>query len=264
MEFHYRSWGKGHPLIILHGLFGSLDNWATMAKALAGEFHVFAYDARNHGRSFHSGKFSYGVMADDIGTFMDQRGISSAYLLGHSMGGKSAMQFALTHPDRVDRLIVVDIAPRSYARKHDELIDAMMGLDLSRYSLRQEVDAALAGKIQSTPTRLFLLKNLARNEDGTLRWKLNLQVIRRHYGETAKGVTARGRFEKRALFIKGGKSPYITPDDRPLIKKLFPHASLLTIKKAGHWVHADAPEEIVKVVRGFLRTGHPRTTSAAS
>lgn len=264
MNFHYRSWGKGHPLIILHGLFGSLDNWATIAKALASDVHVYAYDARNHGRSFHSEKFSYKAMADDIGEFMDQRGITSAHLLGHSMGGKSAMQFALTHPDRVDTLIVVDIAPKPYARKHDDLIEAMTGLDLSRYSLRQEVDEALAGKIQSTPTRLFLLKNLARNEDGTLRWKLNLEVIRRHYGKTARGVDADRRFEKPALFIKGGKSSYIDSDDRPLIKQLFPRSSILTIKNAGHWVHADAPDELLNVVQGFLRTGKPRTTSTTS
>jgi esterase len=252
MHFHSRTYGSGHPLIILHGLFGSLDNWATLARRFGEHFHVFAFDARNHGRSFHSDEISFKAMADDVKEFMNENRLDSAFLLGHSMGGKTAMLFAATFPAMVDRLVVVDIAPRAYDRKHDVILDALTAIDPSKYEDRKRVDEALAEQIPENATRQFLLKNLARNDSGRFRWKMNLPVIQSHYSEVMNGLSPTLRFEKPALFITGGKSNYVKEQDIPLIKQMFPQSVVLTIKQAGHWVHADAPVEIYEAVVRFL------------
>ncbi len=252
MHLHYRSYGKGHPFILLHGLLGSLDNWATLAKRWADHFHVFAFDARNHGRSGHSGVMNYDVMAEDLRAFMDEHGISSAFLLGHSMGGKTAMQFAVRHPNQVEKLIVVDIAPKAYGRRHDHIFEALCSLDLNTFHHRKEIEAALSQKIHEPATVLFLLKNLARDEEGRFKWKMNLPVLKKHYDEISAGLPEDAKFENPALFVRGGKSTYILDEDRALIKKIFPRSNILTVKNAGHWVHADAPDELENTVVGFL------------
>ncbi|MFN0159537.1 MAG: alpha/beta fold hydrolase [Bacteroidota bacterium] len=252
MHLHYRSYGSGHPLIILHGLLGSLDNWATLAKRLAAQFHVFAFDARNHGRSSHSDVMNYDVMVEDLRAFMREHGIASAHLLGHSMGGKTAMQFAVEHPEYVNRLIVVDIAPKAYGRRHDHIFEALCSLDLKKFSHRKEAEEVLSQKIHEPATVQFLLKNLVREEEGTFKWKMNLPVLKKHYDEISAGLSEGAKFEKPALFVRGGKSSYILDEDRALIKKIFPRSNILTVKNAGHWVHADAPDELEKIVVGFL------------
>ena len=252
VHFHSRTYGSGHPLIVLHGLFGSLDNWATPCKRLGEYFHVFAFDARNHGRSFHSSELSYTAMANDVRDFMQMERIDSAFILGHSMGGKTAMLFASLFPALVDRLIVVDISPKEYDRKHDIIMDALAGIELTRYHDRMEVDQALATRIPEIATRQFLMKNLSRDESGGFRWKMNLRIIRSHYDEIMKGLPSTTQFGKPTLFIRGGKSTYVSDEDMLEVKQMFPRSTLLTIEKAGHWVHADAPDEMHKAIVRFL------------
>jgi len=252
MHFHSRIYGTGHPLIILHGLFGSLDNWATLGRRLGERFQVFTFDARNHGSSSHRDEMTFEAMANDVSEFMAKQGIESTFLLGHSMGGKTAMLFAATFPTMVDRLVVVDIAPKEYGRVHDAVMDALTEIDLTKYQDRKHVDQALSLRIHDHATRQFLAKNLARDESGRFRWKINLRVIQEHYAEIMKGLPSALRFVKPTLFIKGGSSNYIVDEDAIAIRQMFPRSTLLTIKKAGHWVHVDAPEAMYKAVVRFL------------
>jgi len=252
VHLHSRSYGKGHPLIILHGLLGSLDNWVTLARRLADHFHVYTFDARNHGRSSHSSVMSYDAMVEDVRTFMSDHSLASAYLLGHSMGGKTAMQCAVMYPELVDKLIVVDIAPKAYGRRHDHIFEALSSLDLRMYSHRKEVEKALAVNIRESATLQFLLKNLVRDEADKFTWKVNLPVLKNRYSEIGAGIPASARFEKPALFVRGGESNYILDEDKSLIKQVFPRSTLLTIKNAGHWVHADAPDDLLRIVQKFL------------
>jgi len=253
MQLHCRTYGNGHPLIILHGLFGSLNNWNSLSRKFGEHFKVYAVDQRNHGRSPHSDVFSYQVMAEDLKEFMRHQGITTAHVLGHSMGGKTAMRFATSYPERVVRLIVVDISPKAYDAKHDEMLKVMSSLHLDEFSTRKEVDAALSAEVQDTAVRHFLLTNLARNDSGLFVWKLNLKAIRKNYGEINKGLSLERVFTKPTLFVTGGKSTYIRKEDHHLIKKIFPHAKITTISGAGHWVHAEAPGEFSRVVLDFLQ-----------
>jgi esterase len=192
-------------------------------------------------------------MASDLDEFMRQHGISPASVLGHSMGGKTAMQFALTYPDKTEKLVVVDIAPRAYNVRHDEILDALSSLDLSRHSTRKQVDTALATMIGNKAVRQFLLKNLGRTESGEFTWKLNLEIIRKRYSDIADWPsTARHVFTKPTLFVKGEQSSYIQNDDHRRIIKLFPNATVVTVEGAGHWVHADASPEFSRIVGNFL------------
>ncbi len=252
MDLHYQSYGEGHPLIILHGLFGSLNNWQTMSRELGEFYKVFAVDQRNHGNAPHSDIFNYHVMAEDLGVFMQSHDLSSTYLLGHSMGGKTAMQFAVTNPEKVDKLIVVDIAPKAYPPEHDEIFEALCSLDLNAFSSREEIDAALAQKIGNPAVRQFLLTNVTRDDSGGFKWKMNLDVIYKNYDQINKELESNRTFEKPTLFIKGERSDYIQEEDTAIIKDIFPHARIVTVAGAGHWVHVEAPEEFSRLVVDFL------------
>ncbi|MBI3798478.1 MAG: alpha/beta fold hydrolase, partial [Deltaproteobacteria bacterium] len=174
MPLHFESSGHGHPLLILHGLFGSLENWRTLSKVLSQSFQVFALDQRNHGHSPHSEVFNYRVMTEDLKEFLQHQGLSAIHLLGHSMGGKTAMQFALTYPEDVDKLIVVDIAPKAYPPGHDDIFAALFSLPVQDFRSRQEADAALAQHLPDLALRQFLLKNLEREATGGFHWRINL------------------------------------------------------------------------------------------
>ena len=252
MTLHSQEYGSGHPLIILHGLFGSLDNWHSLSKILGGSFRVFAVDQRNHGRSPHSDIFTYEALAEDLGEFLDEHKLKSAHVLGHSLGGKTAMQFALTYAHRVDKLIVVDIAPRAYPPVHDEIFDAMIPLDLRTYSSRQAVDEAMAKKIPDVATRQFLMKNLGRDESGGFRWKVNLEAIKKNYDEIARAIESDSTFTKPTLFVRGERSGYVRDSDVPDIRKLFPQAEIAGLD-TGHWVHAEAPQAFSGLVLEFLQ-----------
>jgi pimeloyl-ACP methyl ester carboxylesterase len=253
MKLHYRELGAGQPFIILHGLFGLSDNWQTLAKYFAQQYHVYLVDLRNHGRSPHSTDFNYSLMSQDLLELVQEQHLPEAALMGHSMGGKVAMHFALTHPDLVAKLIVVDIAPKSYPVHHQEIIDALNALDLSQLKTRAAVDEALARSIPEEDVRLFLSKNIYRQEDNSFAWRMNLAAIEANIEEVGRETTAEIPFIKPALFIKGGRSGYIKPEkDTALIEKLFPAAQLKTIENAGHWLHAEAPQAVYQAVVDFL------------
>lgn len=255
MTLSFKSFGHGPPLIIMHGLFGMLDNWQTIAKQLSTDYSVYTVDLRNHGRSPHSDEFDYCIMAEDVVAFMESHGFYSAHLIGHSMGGKVAMQIAMEYPDHVQKLVVVDIAPKLYAPGHTWIFNALASIDLQHVSSRRAVETHLMDQIDSRSIVRFLMKNLARDPNGGYKWKMNLDVIRAKYENVSGEVIAGDPFDGPTLFLRGGMSPYITLDDWPLIEELFPNARLETIKGAGHWVHSEEPEALLGAVRAFLT--HP-------
>jgi pimeloyl-ACP methyl ester carboxylesterase len=240
------------PLLILHGFLGSGGNWSTLARTrFSGLRDVYALDARNHGRSPHTDAFSYALMAADVVAFLDANGLQQADVLGHSMGGKTAMTLALAHPDRVRSLIVADMAPRAYPPGHHELLAALSGLDLAQIDSRQDADARLAGSVPDWGVRQFLLKNLDRTPGGYA-WAANLDALVRQYDEVLRAIDGTP-FEGPALFVRGARSGYVRDSDLPEVERLFPAAQLVTIPDAGHWVHAEAPDAFADAVVGFLR-----------
>lgn len=252
MPLFFREFGAGDPVIILHGLFGFSDNWQTIAKALAENHLVVTPDLRNHGRSPHVPTHSYPEMAEDLRVFMEEKWMFSAVLIGHSMGGKVAMQLALDHPDMVEKLVVVDMEPGLADDNHSGIFEALMGLDLDNMTDRTQIDAYLQERIPDFGTRQFLLKNITREEDGRFAWKMNLPVLWKHFPDVLAEVRGPHPFEKPTLFVRGGNSNYIKDEDWPHTKALFPNAELVTIPGAGHWVHADKPKELLEVLKRFL------------
>jgi esterase len=253
MHLFHRETGTGFPLIILHGLFGSLTNWDSMARKL-GEFSkVSTVDQRNHGRSPHDPVHTYAAMADDLFELFASQGLHRASLLGHSMGGKAAMEFALSHPEWVDRLLVVDIAPVMYPPGHDTIFNGLESIDPSRYNSRSEIDRALALRIPDERVRQFLLTNLRREEGGGYAWKFNLDALKRNYPGLNAAIEPRGRrFDGPVLFLRGGRSSYVRDEYLNGIDRIFPHYNVETVDGAGHWIHADAPDLFLDAVRKFL------------
>ena len=253
MQLHFQSFGNGPPLIILHGLFGSLENWHSISRNLATDFQIFAVDQRNHGRSPHAPEMSYQLMAEDLREFAASQHLASANLLGHSMGGKTAMLFALTFPELVKKLVVVDIAPRAYPDHHREILKALSSLDLSSFKSRAEMDSHLATSIPGLAVRQFLLKNVKRDQAGRFYWQMNLAAIKANFARLSEEISTPGSFDKPTLFIGGERSNYIGGDDLPAIQKLFPRVQYFQIAAAAHWVHAEAPEPFLRKVREFLK-----------
>jgi len=254
---HYLDQGQGRPLVILHGLFGTLDNWQTLARRWATEagLRVISADLRNHGRSFHSPEHSYDLMAQDVLALFDHLGLGNdVSLLGHSMGGKVAMRFALDHPDRLAQLIVVDIAPRFSDMEHqDDILAGLQSVDFTTCTNRQEADAALAKYVPNLGTRQFLLKNLYRKEDRSFGWRINLEVLAAQLPGVGEATVGQP-FLKPALFVRGGKSNYITAEDKLHgIPALFPNSQVETVMDAGHWLHAEKPEEVFQLVKAFVQ-----------
>lgn len=252
MQLYYREFGQGDPIIILHGMFGFSDNWQTIAKALADHYLVITPDLRNHGRSPHVPTHTYAEMAEDVRQFMAQYGMYSSTLVGHSMGGKVAMQLALDHPDQVERLVVVDIAPTQADDNNQAVFQALNAVDLSSMTTRQDIEAILAPFLPDVGVRQFLLKNVTRDAEGHFAWKMNLPVIRAHYAEILAGVQSQHPYDGPTLFVRGARSPYVRDTDWPAIQKYFPRATLVTIPDAGHWVHADQPEALLAAMRKFM------------
>ena len=252
MKLYFHVTGHGHPLVILHGLFGSSDNWFTLAKFFGEKYKVYAVDQRNHGRSPHSDQFNYRTMAEDINNLMIHEGLESIYLLGHSMGGKTAMQFALMYPEKIDKLIVVDIAPKVYPPKHDSIFEALFALKLDKYKMRAELDSALSQYIADYAVRQLLLKNVFRDGAGNFKWRIDVDAIHKNYDKINEAIDCGTQFDKPTLFIRGSKSHYIRDDDIPLMKSIFPSAECVTIENAGHWIHAEAPQKFTETVLEFL------------
>jgi pimeloyl-ACP methyl ester carboxylesterase len=252
MQLHFKGSGHGRPVILLHGLFGSSDNWQTIALRLAETFRVFALDQRNHGQSPHSTEMDYPLMAADVDEFFSAHGLESALVIGHSMGGKTAMQLALQFPHCVQKLVVADIAPRAYAPAHDKIFAALLALNLATFQNRTQIEAALAPEIPDLVLRRFLLKNLGRNQAGGFFWKINLPALAENYWRLREPVAGAAPFAGPALFIRGGRSNYILPEDEPLIRQWFPAARIETLVEAGHWLHAEKPEEFLRLVWDFI------------
>lgn len=241
------------PIVVMHGLFGSSRNWNMIARRLAPTHRVHALDLRNHGLSPWSDATDYPAMAEDVAAYIEARHLGPCPVLGHSMGGKVAMWLALSRPDLVERVIAADIAPVAYRSTLIDYIRAMRALDLSRFSRRAEVEAALEGAIPVAGERSFMMQNLVA-EGGALRWRINLEALERGFGEivgfpeTPPGT----RYEGPALFLDGERSGYIRPEHVPAIRGLFPRAEIVTIPEAGHWLHAERPEEVFEALARFL------------
>jgi pimeloyl-ACP methyl ester carboxylesterase len=254
MKLHYKIYGTGKPVIIMHGLFGSGDNWRTIAKNLESDFQCIVVDMRNHGRSPHDPEMNFSVMAEDIYTLMIDLGLHKTSLIGHSMGGKVAMTFALSHPYLVDKLIVVDIAPKKYPPHHTVVIEAIQAIAPEALDDRADAEAILTQYLgDDSSTIQFLMKNLTRLQGEGFAWKANMPVIISSYTSLVDAITYAGTFNGPALFIRGEKSRYIQDEDLTATEALFPHFELKTIPNAGHWVHAEASDSFTRVVKSFLK-----------
>jgi len=256
---------KPKHLLILHGLFGQSDNFATLAKQFAefpnrdGGYTVHAIDLRNHGRSFHSDDMSFEAMSDDILNYLNHHNISVCYLLGHSLGGRSVIEFSYKHPKKIEKLIVADMAPKAYPPHHQGIIKALNSVDFNKVEKRSDVDEILKQYIPDLGTRQFLLKNVyhaenARLPDGQRKYafRFNLKTLTNSYNEMVGGNLTEGIFDKPTLFLRGEKSDYILDSDFELIKKHFPNSEIKTIPNSGHWVHAENPKAFFDYVVGFL------------
>lgn len=253
MRLHHKIIGEGKPLVILHGLFGTADNWATLARQWAAYFMVVLVDLRNHGRSPHHPDMNYATMAEDLLTLMDELWMHRVYLMGHSMGGKTAMRLALDHADRVERLMVIDIAPKSYTGGHEHILAILKAFPLREIQSRQEAESWMKDHLRNHDVIQFLLKNLTRDNEGHFIWKMNLEAIDTNYPAIGAAIQSSEPYLSPAQFIKGGRSDYIVEDDMMDIKRLFPNSTLHTVADAGHWVHADHPVEMDQIVRRFFK-----------
>lgn len=252
MKLHYRTMGEGRPLVILHGVFGSSDNWQTLGRYFSEWCKVYLVDLRDHGFSPHSDSLDLDAMAGDIKELADEGGLENFDLIGHSMGGKVGMRFAQLHPHLLGTLIVVDMAPKRYEMRHGELIEALKSLELEKIEGRKDADEKLAQRIPDFGVRQFLLKNLHRKEQDAWEWKMNLPLIEQDLPKINEAL-AEEPVEIPTLFIRGGNSDYIEDDDEPLLKRYFPNSGLKTVEGSGHWVHAEAPKAFYQIVEDLLR-----------
>lgn len=246
------------PLVILHGLFGAGDNWATIAKALSEERPVYAPDLPNHGASPHNDRFEYPDVAADVADWLRRVGLNKVILLGHSMGGKVGMSLALHYPQLVAALIVADIAPKTYRPRHGEELKAMEAVRDRGARDRREADGILAEEIDNRAIRAFLLKNYRELDGGAYGWRFNLDGVREWYAAISAWPEQEGAYPGPTLFVRGGRSPYVEVGDAERVTELFPRAELVTIEEAGHWLHAERRDEFLSLVRDFLENRRER------
>ncbi len=267
MELFYRKYGEGAPIVIVHGLYGASDNWVSIGRSLSENFEVFLIDQRNHGRSPHSSEHSYELMVDDLYKFIENQGIDKAILIGHSMGGKTVMHFANQYPEKVSSLIVLDIAPKSYLQlaqenkaeiNHFGILKALKSINFSLIKNRNDVALELEKFIKSNRIRQFLLKNVHRNKNNSLNWSLNIDALYNNLDDILNGMDTNFYQSGEAitgfpvLFVRGANSNYITDADFEHIVSIFPYAELKTIANAGHWLHAEQPQELISIIIDFL------------
>ncbi len=253
MKLFFRKTGEGKPIIILHGVFGSSDNWYSISKNIAEKgFAVYALDARNHGQSPRSEDFSYEWMAEDLHEFIQDHQLHDAIIIGHSMGGKTVMHFAMKYPALFSKLVVVDIAPKFYPAHHSHIIQGLAAIELDNLQNRNAAETTLALYVANPAERQFLLKNLYRNESGKFDWRINLPVLSREIYQIGGDFTDTKIVEKPVLFIRGSESGYIFDEDIPAIQEIFPLAKVLTIEGAGHWVQAEKPDDFIQAVLQFV------------
>jgi len=255
MKLHSKILGEGQPIIILHGFLGMSDNWKTLGTKFSDAgFQVHLVDQRNHGRSFHDNQFSYEVLAEDLKAYCNEHQLKDVILLGHSMGGKTAMLFSTLYPELVSKLIVADISPRFYPVHHDAILNGLSALDFSEIKSRGEADKILSQYVSEIGTRMFLLKNLYWVEKGQLALRINLDVLKDNVSEVGEALPMHSKFEKPTLFLRGDKSEYVMSNDEPFIKQHFPLAKIETISNAGHWLHAENPADFYEAVINFVTT----------
>jgi pimeloyl-ACP methyl ester carboxylesterase len=245
--------GDGQPFLILHGFLGMSDNWKSLGNKFSEKsYQIHLIDQRNHGRSFHSNVFNYEVLVEDLKQYCDHHQLKDIIILGHSMGGKTAMLFATTYPELVSKLIIADIAPRFYPTHHDQILEGLSSLNFDVLESRTEADNVLSSYVSDFGTRQFLLKNLYWIEKGKLGLRINLEVLKNQVEEVGEALPIINTFLGDTLFLKGDKSEYIALSDEALIKMQFPNSTIETIKNAGHWLHAENPEDFYKSVIQFI------------
>ena len=252
MKLHYRKYGEGQPLIILHGLFGSSDNWQTLGKKFAENFEVYLVDQRNHGHSPKSDEFNYQLLSDDLYNLIRDLELENIILVGHSMGGKTVMTFAQKYPEFIEKLIVVDIGPKAYPMHHNIILEGLNSLDLSIIKSRGQADKQLSKFIEDSGVKQFLLKNLFWVEKGQLGWRINIPVLEDKMPNIIAAIPDK-IVETPTLFIRGEKSNYIAEDDFQNIYDQFPNSEIETIYDAGHWVHAENPFSFYNMIIDFSR-----------
>ena len=253
MLLHSNILGEGQPFIILHGFLGMSDNWKTLGRKFSEQgYQVHLVDQRNHGRSFHDTTFDYEALAEDLKHYCEEHQLKNIILLGHSMGGKTAMVFASQYPDLVNKLLIADISPRYYPVHHDAILEGLSSLDFNTIKSRGEADKELSNYVPEFGTRQFLLKNLYWIEKGQLALRVNLPVLKDNVSEVGEALPAHSNFKKDTLFLRGDKSEYISINDESIIKNHFPLAKIETIKNAGHWLHAENPTDFFEAVIKFV------------
>lgn len=246
--------GEGKPFVILHGFLGTSDNWKTLGSEFSEKgFEVHLLDQRNHGQSFWDDTFNYQVLAKDLKDYCEHYQLDDIVLLGHSMGGKTAMLFATLYPELVSKLIIADISPRFYSEHHQTILQGLQAIDFNEVKSRGDADKVLSQYVADFGTRQFLLKNLYWKEKGELAFRMNLKVLVNQISEIGSALPNNYKFDKDTLFLRGDKSDYIQQHDETLISNHFENASIITIKKAGHWLHAENPKEFFEAVMQFVR-----------
>jgi len=252
MKLHYRKYGKGQPIVILHGLFGSSDNWQTLGKKFAENFEVYLVDQRNHGHSPKSNEFNYQLLSDDLYKLITDLELENIILIGHSMGGKTVMHFAQQHPTFIEKLIVVDIGPKAYPMHHNTALEGLNSLDLSIIKSRSQADKQLSKYIKDIGVKQFLLKNLFWVKKGQLDWRINIPVLEDKMPNIISAIPDE-IVDTPTLFIRGEKSNYIVEDDFQNIYDQFPNSEIETIYDVGHWVHAENPFSFYNIVMDFSK-----------
>lgn len=244
--------GKPEHFIIVHGLFGQLDNWGTLGKKYAEHFTTHLLDLRNHGRSFHDNDTSHEAMANDLINYLNHHNIGKAHFLGHSLGGKVVMQLALRNPERVDKLIVADMAPKTYPPHHQDILAGLNNVDFSKVATRSDVEPYLEEYIKYPSVRQFLLKNVYRTDEGKYAFRFNLKALTETYNDLVSTNLPNLKFTKPTLFLKGANSDYIVEEDRQIISNYFTDYDIKTITNAGHWLHAENPAMFFDKTMEFL------------
>ena len=251
MKLYSRVLGEGQPLLIIHGLFGMSDNWQSLAKRYADYFEVHLIDQRNHGRSSHADEFSYLHLSNDLRQYIIENELNDVIIIGHSLGGKTAMQFSITYPELLSKLIIVDISPRFYPIHHDKIIEGLKMLNFSVLKSRSQADAVLSDYIEEGDVRQFLLKSMYWKEKGQLDFRFNLDSISQNIANVGEALDNEAICSIPTLFIKGGNSNYINDDDEDLIFKHYTDAEIQTLDEVGHWLHAEKPNEFFEMTLRF-------------
>lgn len=252
MQLHFEKSGQGEPLVMMHGMFGSLDNLGAIARLLEDHFTLYRLDLRNHGDSPHADSMSFREMAEDVREFMDSQSLDSAFVFGHSLGGKVGMELACQHPERVKKLVVADIAPVTYPSHHNAILDGLANVHPAQVKSRKQADEQLSEYISEVLVRQFILKSMERTDQGSYRWKLNVPGLLNNYEDLRLAVCENCQFTGATLFLRGEKSNYIAERNKAEITRKFPNSDIVTIEKASHWLHAEQPQRVADAVRAFL------------